>query len=257
MICKKCGTQIEDNEKFCGYCGEPVSVNSTPINHDGAYDVQQKANNKSLKLVLIIAVAAIIALISTIALIINSNSHQSPEDLAKRYFVAVAELDYNTMCDCFALDLDGAINFMVENNSFLKENLEETYGTSNIKEIYNRPEVRDKAKKQYISRYGDDYKISCEVVSLSTLSESEKEDHLNEFKKSFFDASDDTESLAELSLLYKKSNLDNAEEMRCVEIKTIIEGNLGKDSGTFTVYCVKVNGVWKVITSMNDINLNF
>ncbi len=256
MICKKCGAQIGDNEKFCGYCGEPISITSQPINQDGTVAVQQKTNNKSLKLVLLIVIAAIVILVGAILLIVNLGSHQSPEDLAKRYFVAATELDYNTMCDCFALDLDGAVNIMVENNSYLKENLEEIYGTSNIKEIYNNPEERDKVKEQYMSLYGDDYKISCEVVSLSTLSESEKEDNLNKFKKSFFDASDDTESLAELSLLYKKSNLDNAEEMCCVEMKTIIEGSLDKDSTNVTVYCVKVNGAWKVITGMNDINLN-
>ncbi len=256
MICQNCGAQIGDNENFCGYCGMPVSTNTQPIYQGGAYVVQRKTNYKTLTIALIIAAVVIIALIITLVIVFSLGSREAPEDVAKRYFIAMTEMDYNTMCNCFALDLDGATNIMVEKNSYLKENLEEMYGTSNIREIYNSTEQREKIKSEYSSRYGDDYKISCEVISLTTLSESEKEKYLSEFKKSFFELSSDTESLDKLSALYKASNLDYAEEMCSVEMKTMIEGNQDKDSANFTVYCVKTNGAWKIITGMGDLNLN-
>lgn len=220
-----------------------------PTDSNGAAAVAVKPGNRAIKLVIIIAAAVIIALASTIALVIISRPQISPNDLAEKFFIAVAELDYDTMCDCFAFDYDGVMNLMVKYNSYLENNLEETYGTSNVREIRSRPEEREKVKERYMSLYGEDYKISCEIVSSSVLTESEQAEAVENYKEMFFDITKNTDFLTELSLLYKQSNLDNTEEMRLIEMNTVIEGSLGEDTDDFSIYCVKINGVWKAITS--------
>lgn len=248
MICKNCGAQIGDNYQFCGKCGAPTGLISQPIEPNGTAAVLQKSGSRAVKLVLIIAAVVIIALASTIAIVINSRPQISPEELAEKLSIAVAEVDYDTICDCIAFDYDGAVNLMVKYNSFLKNHLEETYGTSNVRQIWNRPEEREKVKERYMSLYGDDYKISCEIISSSVLTESEQAEAVENYKEMFFDITKNTDFLNELSLLYKQSNLDNTEEMRLIEMNTAIKGSLGEHTDDFSVYCVKINGVWKAIT---------
>jgi hypothetical protein len=60
MICKKCGNQMNNNEKFCIRCGEPVSPNNTV--------------NKKSKKKIIIPIAAVCAVLLIIIIVAVSNS---------------------------------------------------------------------------------------------------------------------------------------------------------------------------------------
>lgn len=44
-ICKKCGTEILDNEKFCSNCGEPV-VTEAPVNSEVPVSADTSGNDK-------------------------------------------------------------------------------------------------------------------------------------------------------------------------------------------------------------------
>lgn len=66
MICPNCGKEIEDNGKFCGYCGYKLVQDATPVTHkkESAKNTDVKSLLKNKKVVFgIVAVVAVIALL--------------------------------------------------------------------------------------------------------------------------------------------------------------------------------------------------
>lgn len=72
MICNKCKKEIDDNSKFCGYCGNIIN--------------EKKNTNKKTILRILIPVIIVVAVVITL-LIINSNKGNTPEEAKDFLFI--------------------------------------------------------------------------------------------------------------------------------------------------------------------------
>ena len=72
MYCNKCGNEINENERFCKYCGAPVEKLDEQVNGEKLDESLQKQTKKKIKwLVLILVLILIIAIALTIVLVMN------------------------------------------------------------------------------------------------------------------------------------------------------------------------------------------
>ena len=69
MICPNCGKEIEDNGKFCGYCGYKLVQDATPVTHkkESAKNTDVKSLLKNKKV--LFGIVAVIAVVAVIALL--------------------------------------------------------------------------------------------------------------------------------------------------------------------------------------------
>lgn len=74
MYCNKCGNEINDNERFCKFCGASVEKMDEPTEHGELNELSQKRAKKKLKcFMLILAMVLVIAL----AIVLVMNKRQS------------------------------------------------------------------------------------------------------------------------------------------------------------------------------------
>ena len=59
MICPNCGKEIEDNGKFCGYCGYKLVQDATPVTHKREPVKNTKKPNKKTIAIALVVVAII------------------------------------------------------------------------------------------------------------------------------------------------------------------------------------------------------
>ena len=69
MICPNCGKEIEDNGKFCGYCGYKLVQDATPVTHkkESAKNTDVKSLLKNKKV--LFGIVAVIAVVAVLALL--------------------------------------------------------------------------------------------------------------------------------------------------------------------------------------------
>jgi len=77
MICNKCKKEIDDNSKFCGYCGNTIT--------------EKKNINKKTILWILVPVVIIVAIVIAL-LLINSNKGNTPEEA--KDFYSLTELEF-------------------------------------------------------------------------------------------------------------------------------------------------------------------
>lgn len=72
MYCNKCGNEINENERFCKYCGAPVEKLDEQVNGEKLDESLQKQAKKKIKWpVLILVLILIIAIALAIVLVMN------------------------------------------------------------------------------------------------------------------------------------------------------------------------------------------
>ena len=72
MYCNQCGNEINENERFCKYCGAPVEKLDEQINSEKLDESLQKQTKKKIKWpVLILVLILIIAIALAIVLVMN------------------------------------------------------------------------------------------------------------------------------------------------------------------------------------------
>lgn len=72
MYCNKCGNEINENERFCKYCGAPVEKLDEQVNGEKLDESLQKQTKKKIKWpVLILVLILIIAIALAIVLVMN------------------------------------------------------------------------------------------------------------------------------------------------------------------------------------------
>ena len=79
MFCQKCGKEIEDNIKFCPYCGNQVVTTPQPKQVNYNVPVRQKPEKKKKKKWLIGIIAAVVIIVLGIA--ISSGGETTADDL--------------------------------------------------------------------------------------------------------------------------------------------------------------------------------
>ena len=81
MKCKKCGYEIDDNQKFCIRCGEPVSADNT---------VHKKSKKKII--IPIVAVCAVLLIVIIVAVSNSGNKNENSFDSNNQNYNDIKQL---------------------------------------------------------------------------------------------------------------------------------------------------------------------
>lgn len=81
MYCNKCGNEINDNERFCKFCGASVEEMDEPTEHGELNELSQKQAKKKLKcFMLILAMVLVLVIAMEIVLLMNDGQSDSTDD---------------------------------------------------------------------------------------------------------------------------------------------------------------------------------
>lgn len=81
MYCNKCGNEINDNERFCKFCGASVEKMDEPTEYEELNEPSQKRAKKKLKwFMLILAMVLVFAIAVEIVLLMNDGQSDSTDD---------------------------------------------------------------------------------------------------------------------------------------------------------------------------------
>ena len=139
MYCNKCGNEINENERFCKYCGAPVEKLDEQVNGEKLDESLQKQTKKKIKwLVLILVLILIIAIALTIVLVMNerqSNATGNQTGNQDDWKVVEDEESQTT-------EQEIALEIVTENSSTEETQERQKENNSNEPEKDKAPEVR-------------------------------------------------------------------------------------------------------------------
>ena len=106
MYCPKCGTENKEIAKYCMHCGEPLVAGLKRPPHQEGYFAKPQISKSAVAVICELAgiVVCAIVLLSFIAGMFK------PETVAKKYFVAMVNADYDKAFDLLNLQKTEAIN---------------------------------------------------------------------------------------------------------------------------------------------------
>ena len=246
MFCKKCGTQIADESTYCTNCGTAL-FESTSANSD-----KKRISNKTIGFIAC-GVIAIVAIISTITLI-NVIGKDTPEEVAKKYAVAQITGDYQALLSYSPgeADFNSFLDSLTIGYLYSSEYLYKKYGTTDFSEIYEIS--RAKALEEFESRYGSDYKLEVTTTKIREYTENEYAEIIQEYNDEL-EASlyfvDDSQNSMTNTITQMMINPNDVKSVCKIEAKAVISGNLGSDTSTTDIYCVKIGNDWKVIECLD------
>lgn len=140
MYCNKCGNEINENERFCKYCGAPVEKLDEQVNGEKLDESLQKQTKKKIKWpVLILVLILIIAIALAIVLVMNkrqSNATGNQTGDQDDWKVVEDEESQTTEKETASENVTENISTEEETQEKQKENI------SNEQEKDKAPEVR-------------------------------------------------------------------------------------------------------------------
>lgn len=139
MYCNKCGNEINENERFCKYCGAPVEKLDEQVNGEKLDESLQKQTKKKIKWpVLILVLILIIAIALAIVLVMNkrqSNATGNQTGDQDDWKVVEDEESQTT-------EKETASEIVTENSSTEETQEKQKENISNEQEKDKAPEVR-------------------------------------------------------------------------------------------------------------------
>ncbi|MGL5312374.1 MAG: YARHG domain-containing protein [Peptostreptococcaceae bacterium] len=149
-ICKKCGTQLEENCMFCINCGTKVEEESRKV--EGNYNKPVKSNNNGVKILIAILIVLVVALFGVFLVKDNImySYYKSKGDKANSSTVAI---EYYTE----ALNMRYTNEIIEKINNALKtdDNFENTL--FDLKGIVNDNDLNNMYVKVYVSKAKDNF----------------------------------------------------------------------------------------------------
>ena len=252
MFCGKCGNQIEDDAKFCGFCGEVMTQSSTPVMQEVSVSpvvgkVTQKKKNFGIRIASLLVLVAIF--IGAFVFIVQTGK---PEVVTKKYMTAALEFDYDKVSKYSAIDMNAllkrlfSISFLSE--SEMAEKLKEEFGTTNIKKIYEG-QLKEATLKEFEREFGENYSIEVDITSRMNLSESEMNREIDSIKEMF--ENEFTDTVSDISV-DDFLNTNKIKEMCYVFGEVSISGMGDTENNSFQLICVKIGSKWKVLGNPTD-----
>lgn len=139
MYCNKCGNEINENERFCKYCGAPVEKLDEQVNGEKLDESLQKQTKKKIKWpVFILVLILIIAIALAIVLVMNkrqSNATGNQTGDQDDWKVVEDEESQTT-------EKETASEIVTENSSTEETQEKQKENISNEQEKDKAPEVR-------------------------------------------------------------------------------------------------------------------
>lgn len=135
MYCNKCGNEINDNERFCKFCGASVEEMDEPTEHGELNELSQKRAKKKLKcFMLILAMVLVLVIAMEIVLLMNDGQSDSTDD--QDDWKVVEEEESQTT------EKEIASEIVTENSSTEETQEKQKENISNEQEKDKAPEVR-------------------------------------------------------------------------------------------------------------------
>lgn len=102
MFCKNCGSQLQDDAKFCTTCGSATETTCVPASDP--ISTEQAAHDRTLnarkkKVIALVSIVCIVAVVAFL-LLRNNNKYASPEAVARDFVIAQNTLDVDKLLDC-------------------------------------------------------------------------------------------------------------------------------------------------------------
>lgn len=135
MYCNKCGNEINDNERFCKFCGASVEEMDEPTEHGEMNELSQKRAKKKLKcFMLILAMVLVLVIAMEIVLLMNDGQSNSTDD--QDDWKVVEDEESQTT------EKEIASEIVTENSSTEETQEKQKENISNEQEKDKAPEVR-------------------------------------------------------------------------------------------------------------------
>lgn len=135
MYCNKCGNEINDNERFCKFCGASVEEMDEPTEHGELNELSQKRAKKKLKcFMLILAMVLVLVIAMEIVLLMNDGQSDSTDD--QDDWKVVEDEESQTT------EKEIASEIVTENSSTEETQEKQKENISNEQEKDKAPEVR-------------------------------------------------------------------------------------------------------------------
>lgn len=135
MYCNKCGNEINDNERFCKFCGASVEEMDEPTEHGELNELSQKRAKKKLKcFMLILAMVLVLVIAMEIVLLMNDGQSDSTDD--QDDWKVVEDEESQTT------EKEIASEIVTENSSTEETQEKQKENVSNEQEKDKAPEVR-------------------------------------------------------------------------------------------------------------------
>lgn len=218
MYCKKCGMKVE-NSGFCPNCG--AENTRTPADKKA-----RRASNGGKGKWLAVA----LALVVIVGAVIGVAHYNSPESVAERYCKALFT-DPGEVLKLYAVDTKRAIGLGEDDLGMLgADSTGFIYDADTPEEYFESLRLvrQDSLEEEY-----DEYTISSEARTVKDIS----------VKKLRAQESRLIKALEGVNLL----DADEISDAKVVDVKWKIKSEDEKEIYYYTVYTVKLNGVWRVI----------
>lgn len=135
MYCNKCGNEINDNERFCKFCGASVEEMDELTEHGELNELSQKRAKKKLKcFMLILAMVLVLVIAMEIVLLMNDGQSDSTDD--QDDWKVVEDEESQTT------EKEIASEIVTENSSTEETQEKQKENISNEQEKDKAPEVR-------------------------------------------------------------------------------------------------------------------
>lgn len=135
MYCNKCGNEINDNERFCKFCGASVEKMDEPTEHGELNELSQKRAKKKLKcFMLILAMVLVLVIAMEIVLLMNDGQSDSTDN--QDDWKVVEDEESQTT------EKETASEIVTENSSTEETQEKQKENISNEQEKDKAPEVR-------------------------------------------------------------------------------------------------------------------
>ena len=164
MYCSKCGTYMNDDDKFCPNCGTGADGQAPAAVVSGPKPVsapRKKLSNKALIGILAVAAAVVIAVV--LILIFTLGGSNSPEGVLKKFVNAMANSDLQGMLDCSVPD--DVLAYVLQDEGMSRSEFQ--------RQLKNTQSEIDSYRKEY-GYYPSSYDIT--VVKSHELSRDDLED---------------------------------------------------------------------------------
>lgn len=205
--CKRCGSKLRDDARFCGTCGQPVS--STEQRQERGYEQQFQSQGtadygakRTVLLPVILLAAAVVAVIAAFFMF-RTPEYEKP---VKYMIKAMNEENTEYLYQCFPFDaIEGASadDFSIIRRSF--------YGVLD--------EMTD--------GYGEEYKVSYKILDKEKLSSK----RIAELQASY-----DNMGMGDFAV-------GKGYELT---VRVTVKGKKGSESQTVSLNSVKINGKWSL-----------
>jgi len=240
MYCKKCGKEIDNDSRFCVFCGAEQSLGQDGL---GECEAQNESKPKSCacgKLKKIISlIVAVLIVVSAAAGIIVYNSAAS---VAERYGKACIEgnlkqlVKYSAIDKEYHLTSNGSKDKLSDGQIFAAASEELECDVSSWADIYK---AYSKIEKESLRDEYGKYKITTEAIKVKDIS-------LRKFKN------DNAGSIAAFEKTDNKYfDIDAVSKVKLITLKAKIVGEDTIERESISLYLVKTGLTWKVF-SMDD-----